>query len=63
MKKPHPILIVPLIFLLSYILSEAFHFISQPSDIEVALGIAIITALIYSLIFIYNKLTKNEKSN
>lgn len=62
-KKPHPVLIIPLIALISYILSEALNFISQPNDTEVVLGISIITALIYSLIFIYNKLTKNEKSN
>lgn len=63
MKKPHPILIIPLIALVRYVLSEALNFISQPNDIEVAIGIAMITALFYSLIFIYNKLTKNEKSS
>lgn len=61
MKKYRPVLVIPLLIFYVFSINTALDFISKPSDIEVLLGIGILTALLTLSIYIINKI-KNEKT-
>jgi len=62
MKRYYQILIIPLIALYWFAITEIMHLVSQPSDKSVALGVICLAALVAFTIFLINKF-KNNQSN